>query len=788
MTINVNRKALVTVGATLTVILLLAVPVLASKTFQPVFQPKLEIEKTTRTINIDGYLDDEGWETASRTSNFVERHPGDNIEPGVDTEVLITYDSDNLYVAFVCVDDPNQIRATMCQRDQFHGDDAVTLLLDTYGDASWAYEFFVNPYGIQKDQLWTNITGEDTGYDLIWKSAAQITETGYQVEMAIPFSSIRFPDKEVQSWKIDFWRTHPRDSYRQYSWSAYDRSEQCWPCQWGTVDGISNVRPGKGIEILPAFVSNRYGGIDYDSPDLPFKREDIEGELSLGGKYAINSNITLEAAYNPDFSQIEADAGQIDVNTTVALFFPERRPFFQEGRDIFRTLFNSFYTRTINDPQFAAKLTGRTEKYRFGVLSAVDENTPYIVPFEEGSSSPINVGKSYVNVFRGIQNVGDYSQLGIIVNDRRFEAGGYNSVIALDHNFRLSRNYIFIGQYVYTSTEEPDKPSLGYNELYWRDFDDGKHTGLFDGESFEDFAFISEIRRNGRHWNFILDYNQVGKSYQTQTGFDPWNNQRNFYITNTYTIYPSKFFNRITGRLSTDGRWNFEGIRKWRHYSAEINTQMNFAQTFAGVIFNTGVERWFGTEFEDLWHLNINLNMRPTSQFSFYINYNFGVGPAFSAGTKGNEKSLSAGFDLKPIDRLIIEPDINYLISNHKENGTELFENTIARTRVRYQATKSLSFRFVVEYSFREILSDYDSYINQSTYPREDYVLTRKGWNFEPLITYKINPFTVFYLGSTYIYNTYDNYDNLTPMYYLTPDWRPSTQQYFMKLQYLFQT
>ena len=183
---------------------------------------------------------------------------------------MITYDDKNLYVAFVCTDDPSAVRATMCQRDQFQGDDAVVVLLDTYGDATWAYEFFVNPYGVQKDYLWTNIVGEDPGYDLVWNSAAQITPSGYQVEMSIPFSSIRFPNRDVQTWKMDFWRSHPRESYHQYSWAAYDRNEQCWPCQWGTVNGIRNVRPGKGIEILPSMVA-------YHGRTIPVENQEFSG-------------------------------------------------------------------------------------------------------------------------------------------------------------------------------------------------------------------------------------------------------------------------------------------------------------------------------------------------------------------------------------------------------------------------------------------------------------------------------------------------------------------------------
>ena len=220
----------------------------ASDTFQPVFHPTMEVSNASGAIKIDGNLDDPGWKNAGWSDNFVERSPGDNIKPQVETKVLVTYDRDYLYVAFVAYDDPATIRATMCQRDQFFGDDCVMVLIDTYGDASWAYEFFVNPYGVQKDLLWTNIVGEDSGYDLIWNSAAKITQSGYQVELAVPFTSIRFPNQDVQTWRMDFWRNHPRESYHQYSWAANDRNEQCWPCKWGTVNGIRDVHPGKGID------------------------------------------------------------------------------------------------------------------------------------------------------------------------------------------------------------------------------------------------------------------------------------------------------------------------------------------------------------------------------------------------------------------------------------------------------------------------------------------------------------------------------------------------------------
>ncbi|MFZ5981493.1 MAG: carbohydrate binding family 9 domain-containing protein, partial [Candidatus Zixiibacteriota bacterium] len=600
---------------------------LAAKTFEPVYNPTMNIIRTSGSIDIDGNLDDPGWQRASNSDNFVERHPGDNIEPLVETKVMITYNQDYLYVGFICHDDPATIRATMCQRDQFYNDDAVAVMIDTYRDATWAYEFFVNPYGVQKDFLWTNITGEDSGYDLIWKSAAKITPDGYQVEMAIPFNSIRFPNHDVQNWKMDFWRIHPRESYHQYSWTANDRNEQCWPCKWGTISGIRDVQPGKGIEILPSWIANQRGNItDAYDPKTPFENEDVKGEMSLGGKYSINSDITFEATYNPDFSQIEADAGQIDVNSPVALFLEERRPFFQEGRDIFRTLFNSLDTRTIHDPEFAAKLTGRSGKYRFGFISAVDENSFYTIPLEETMVWPFGIGKSYVNVFRAMRSFGENSQLGFIVNDRRFEAGGYNTVLALDQQIRLSPTYRIVGQYLMTLTEEPDDSDL-FNSNYV--MNDADYNIGFDGESFTGFGFITQFRRNARNWNLLVDYNQVGRNYRTETGYDPWIDYRNFTVWNGYNIYFEKgLLERLTPQMSVDNRWNFDGDRKWTHFNMAISGNMRYAQTGFSASFMYGDESWSGVHFNDLWNLQLTASSALSDKFGYYFSIARGVNPA----------------------------------------------------------------------------------------------------------------------------------------------------------------
>ena len=726
---------------------------------EPVFNPKLDIHKTNGSIKIDGKIEDGEWADAGKADNFVERQPGVNLPPAVKTEAYITYDDANLYVAFNCYDNPAEIRATMCQRDQYSSgmDDVVTLLLDTYGNSTWAYELMVNPYGVQKDLLWSSIHGDDSGFDLIWESAASINETGYQVEMAIPFTSMRFPNRDVQVWKVDFYRNQSRESFKQFSWAAYDKDEQCWPCQWGTVTGIRDVKPGKGLEIMPTIIGTQAGYIsDYNDPDSKFINDDADAELSVGAKYSISSDITLEGAYNPDFSQIEADAAQIDVNSTISLFYPERRPFFQEGRDIFQTLFNSFYTRTINDPQYAIKMTGRLNKFNIGFLSAYDENTPYMIPLVERSIL-VNTGESYVNILRATKSIGEDNHIGIILNDRRFDGGGYNSILAFDHDFRLSQKYSIVGQYIMSFTEEQDDSALSAS-FNGETFDDGKHTVAFDGETFSGAGHIFQIRRRARNWNFTIDYNHVAPAYRTETGYDPWNDYHNLSIWNDWNFYPEDgIVQQISPEIWLMRKWSYGGVIRWNQADISCNTNFRWAQSYFGVSLFTGTERWGGINFKDLWNINFWVGSQFSNAIGYDMDFTYGTSVARWLLEKGNELSLNLSFDLKPIDRLTIEPEINYARSESKETNEELYKQTITRTRFRLQATKELSTRLVVQYD--------DSNDNLE---------------IDPLITYRISPFSMFYIGSTH------DITELTDAVDDHKKWKETERQFFMKLQYLF--
>ena len=745
--------------------------------FAPNSRPHLAAARASAPIAIDGQLGDAGWAAAGRATGFAERFPGDGTEPPVQTEAWLTYDDNNLYVAFVCRDDPSLLRASMTQRDLYGGDDEVGLLLDPFGDGTWAYYFFVNPYGVQKDAMWTSVHGRDDGFDMVWSSAATRQPDGWTVEMAIPLAGMRFPDRPVQAWRLDFWRGHPRETGRQYAWSAYDRNEQCQPCQWGTVSGIEGLRPGRGLEILPSVIGYQTATIaDPLDPDSGLHNEDVKGEGSLGAKFSPSSAVTLEAALNPDFSQIEADADQIDVNTTILQRYAERRPFFQEGNDLFRTMFNSFYTRMVNDPQVAAKGTARWSRTSVAWTVARDEHSPYVIPLEERSRL-VAMDRSSVNVARLLHSFGSGTQGGLMVTDRRYDGGGSGTILSADANLRLSQTMSWASQVIHSRTREPDGRSVSPGAT----FADGAHTVDLDGESFTGGALITELRRRSRSWNFTLDFNQVSPTYRTQTGYDPWNDQRNAFVWTSYTFFPQGgVVERVAPGIFADSRWNYDGDRKWRHANLFTDINLRHAQTHVGLNYSRGEETWGGIPFTGLWQYGAQLDTQPVDALACAGYFNVGRGPAFLTLERGKEFGWGLSFTVKPLDRLILEPTVDYVRSRDALSDEVLFRQAITRLRMRLQVNPRLSLRLVLQYN--DALSPfYQDLSAGGEYPDYHMDFGRK-WEIDPLMTYRLNPFSVFYLGATHDLRDFNAADPGAPTLY-----RQTGRQYFAKLQYLWQ-
>jgi len=210
---------------------------------QPNFHPVLDVRPAGGAIEINGDLTDPGWANAAQATGFVEVNPGDNLSPAVQSAAWVTFTESHLYVAMIAWDDPGQVRASLSDRDAIFSDDYFGILFDTYGDFSWGYEIFVNPLGIQGDLRIMSNGNEDISLDLVFESRGIVTDSGYQVELAIPFASLRFPDKPEQTWRWNFWRDRQRDNRFRYSWTAQSRDNDCFVCQWGTLNGLKDVKP-----------------------------------------------------------------------------------------------------------------------------------------------------------------------------------------------------------------------------------------------------------------------------------------------------------------------------------------------------------------------------------------------------------------------------------------------------------------------------------------------------------------------------------------------------------------
>lgn len=738
----------------------------ANEDFVPVYNPTLEVSKLSGEIKIDGLLDDSGWKNMAKADNFAEHKPGNQTKPPVNTEAFITYDDNKLYVAMICYDDPAVIRASFCERDRGIGaDDNICLLIDTYGDASWAYELNVNPYGIQGDAIWSQNGGEDSGYDLIWESAGKITDSGYQIEASIPFSSLRFPNKNEQVWKIDFWRNHPREVRGQYSWAAYDRDEPCWPCQWGTVTGIRDVKPGKGIEIMPTFIGYKAGALSGDgtpASQYDFLNEKADGDISLGGKYAVSSNITVEATYNPDYSQVEADADQIDVNSNFALYLPEKRPFFQEGSDLFGTYFNAVYTRLINNPEFAAKLTARMDETSIAYLLARDESTPMILPFEEYSKRFL-VKKSTSNILRARRQVGEDSHIGILATDRRIEGGGSGTLLSGDCGIRLSKNYRFMLQAIATHTAEIDNISL-INDT--NTFDNGNHTAVLDGEKYWGHAAFVVLSRETANLYGELSYLERSPTFRADNGFQPANNMRSLQSNIFYHFrFDEGLVERLTPSLLLRYKKNFVNETKEKNLELGLEGNLRLAQTSFHALYRRQTEKYGGVDFDNVWLIHNCFNSTPGAVLAFGGSINYG-NSIYRRGTPkmGRETSASFWFDMKPFSRLLIENSYNYTKMNNLETGNRLYEGYTLFSRWNFQISKGLSFRLVGQYD------DFD-----------------KCYDIDPLLTYRINPFSIFYIGSTFDYCEFNTFDDEEQEIINGSSTRLASRQFFMKLQYLFQ-
>jgi hypothetical protein len=742
-------------------------------TFTPNKDLVFHISRAAEKPKIDGKLDDAIWNHAVKLENFSEISPGENVEPSAVTEAYFTYDEDNFYVGFICYDDDiGAVRATITDRDAIFRDDFIGIMIDTFKDQQNGYEFFVNPHGIQADLRRTG-HNEDESYDAVWYSAGQITDYGWTAEMSIPFRSIRFPDAASQQWGLHVLRIRPRDSREQISWAPFSRDDVCFFCQAGTINGIDGVNQGKNLELLPYVIGGQYGEMD-DTEDAnsAFTKDPARSDAGLGLKYGITPNYTMDFTYNPDFSQIESDAAQIDVNTTFALFFPERRPFFLEGADIFDTEINTVYTRTINDPIMAGKITGKSGKTTVGYMLARDDLTPYIVPFEESSQYAVD-GRSYSNIFRVKRDFLEDSFYGLIATDRRNETnGGSNTNVGLDTRIRFLENYSIEAHVQGSYTREPDDSTLSEEFEDIRFGDKNQYDSFFNGEEFPGYGLETGFGRNAKHFNFWTWYQDYSSTFRAENGFVTDNNYRELGLWTGYLIYTDN--NRFTEILQPQFNWgrkyNQDNLFKdeWIQPSIWIRFRKQ-TNMWSGILFSR--ERFGGVYVDGIRRFSGNIS----TNFSAFLSGGMWTGFGHSLVRDdyprlGNQTGYEFWGTLKPTAQTQLsltyssfrmeelngreDPDTGDWL----EPGSEIYDVYIVRARLQYQFTRNLFFRMVTQYV------DSDNLVE-----------------FDPLLSYKLNPFTVFFIGSSHNFMQFEPNSPGQDQFY-----RQTDRTYFVKFQYLF--
>ena len=426
----------------------------------PVFAANYQVPSVEEAVvKIDGVLSDKIWQQALQLELPYEVDPGTNTKAQVKTVAYIVDGGQSIYFAFVAHDpDPKMIRAFLRDRDTAYQDDFVGVILDTYNDQRRALEFFVNPLGVQMDLIRDDSGGgsrEDDSWDAIWESAGKITETGFVVEFEIPYTEIQMPKVQGEkTWGISFFRSYPRNVRQQIQNSSFDRNNNCLLCQVNKFTGFANAERGRDFEITPSITTIGHQSKEALEGDFSSLQSNIEPSLDIN--WGISSNLTLNATLNPDFSQVEADSGQLDVNQTFALFFPERRPFFLENSDFFNTRLRLIHTRNVANPDYGLRLVGKSDKNAYGFFFTDDTLTTILIPGVFGSGVASLQQESTNLAARYRRDFGNASTIGTLVTRRN--AGEYeNTVISVDSTYRISDENAIIFQYASSDTNNPQQ-------------------------------------------------------------------------------------------------------------------------------------------------------------------------------------------------------------------------------------------------------------------------------------------------------------------------------------------
>lgn len=697
-----------------------------------------DLPHTDGDISIDGVLDEEAWRDATQIAIDIETRPGENIPAKVKTVVYLVEDGENLFVAFDAKDpDPSAIRAYLRDRDSAWNDDFVGIVVDTYGDERRAFEFFANPLGVQMDLTNDDVNkNEDASWDAIWDSAGEIHDSGFIVEMRIPLSQLRFPSVEgKQTWGIDLLRFYPRDHRYRFSNNPQDRNLNCYLCQFSKIEGLADAEPGRDLEIVPTLTATQSDSTD-DPGGESLQSGGVKAEAGVNVRWGITPDLTANLAINPDFSQVEADAAQLEVNNQFALFFPEKRPFFLEGADYFQTPIRAVFTRSVADPIAGAKLTGKRGDNTFGVFAAQDEVTNLIFPGAFGSDSTSLRQENTAFVGRYSRSFGDASSFGALLTTRSGD-GYHNTVGGLDLSWKISDHHSLQLQHLLSDTEYPLDIA--------GDFD--QPLGTFDGTS----SFAS-YDYNTRNWFAYVRHQDRSQGFRADAGFLPQVNidQQVVGLGRVWHGGEDDWYTR----LQLNGDWDITHDDNGRLLEREIEGYLNVQGPMQSVFQVGGLTR----------DVLFNDALFKETKISFFAEFQPKGGLALGVWSRWGDQIDFANTRLG--DQVRIDPFIVWNVNRNllvryegvfvrldTKEGPNVFDAQIHDVRLTWQFSTRSFVRLTAQ--LQDIERNPDVYVESVDRRTQDV-------GRQLLYSYKLNPQTVFFLGYSDRHIDDDALDSLT--------------------------
>jgi len=768
---------------------------------------------------IDGKLDDEVWKSAAVFKDFYQWRPSDTAAASARTEVFAGYDSRFIYFAFHAYDDPAKVRASVAKRDSIFDDDSIGLILDTFNDKRRAYELFFNPLGVQQDGFLTEGGNDDFSVDIVMESKGSLTDDGYVVEVAIPFKSLRYEAGKGKLWGVHILRQIKHVNGEQDSWMPISRDQSGLLSQAGHITGLEGISTERTLELIPSLTLSETGKrkAPVTAAQIAnggrFVNEPIKFDPGLTGKYSITPTVTLDFALNPDFAQVESDQLVVTANQRFPIFFEEKRPFFLEGIDIFRTQIAAVHTRAIIDPDYAAKLTGKVRRNTFGLLLASDNGPGNFTEEERVTANPRFVDKNAsVGILRLKRDIGKAdSFIGFLGTYNRF-VDRYNALGGFDGRFRVDKQTVFSWQVLATSSRR---------NFFFPD------EGKFLDRRKKGFIYAVDYNKDGRHFGY--DLSMVGRTqyYRADVGFNRRNNTNNPNLFFRYNSEPKPKARLISWRTYTFFTGNFDWQGRSQNANNDTQLQFNFIrESFLGFGADNGYERVFESEFGPARQPGSNCVVKnnctfagddnerstpnrglymfggsaPTKKvnFNFVVNrrwgvldFDFGAGPKFPrvsptalAATNAKASGLCSGVSKPAICNSPQDPGPGDFW--HMDGGVT-FQPTTALS-----ATLNFTKERLTRYDTGLVAFDENIVSLRSTYQFSRFLFARGRIDFDSLASsykgqflmgYTPNPGTALYVG----YNDDLSRSGFNPFSgKLEPGFRRNGRTFFIKMSYLF--